>query len=129
MLTLARLSSAAALAALPLSIAVAQPPAQGAPPQQGVGRGQEPPAPPPATFQFMGPASGGRIASVTGVPGDTMTWYLGAASGGIWKSVDAGRSFAPIFDQMNVQAIGALAVASSDPRIVWAGTGEAWAIR
>ena len=77
----------------------------------------------------MGPAEGGRVASITGVPGDLRVWYLGAASGGIWKSVDSGATFRPVFDSMPVQAIGALAVAPSKPSIVWAGTGEAWAIR
>ncbi len=78
---------------------------------------------------MMGPAEGGRVASISGVPGDARVWYLGAASGGIWKSVDSGATFRPISDSMPVQAIGALAVAPSKPSIVWAGTGEAWAIR
>ncbi len=77
----------------------------------------------------MGPAPSGRIASVAGVPGDTNTYYFGAASGGIWKTIDGARTFTPIFDDQSVQAIGALAVARTNPRIIWAGTGEAWAIR
>ena len=93
------------------------------------GRGGPPPAPQPLHFQLVGPAAGGRIASISGVPGDTAIWYLGSASGGVWKSVDGGHSFGPIFDKEPVQAIGALAVAPSDHDIVWAGTGEAWAIR
>ena len=88
-----------------------------------------PPQPDPFRFQMLGPAEGGRIASITGVPGDLRVWYVGAASGGIWKSVDSGATFRPVFDSMNVQAIGALAVAPSKPSTVWAGTGEAWAIR
>ena len=83
----------------------------------------------PPRFQYVGPAAGGRIASVAGIPGDTTTYYIGAASGGIWKTTDGAKSFTPIFDDQSVQAIGALAVAPSNPRIVWAGTGEAWAIR
>jgi photosystem II stability/assembly factor-like uncharacterized protein len=85
--------------------------------------------PEPPRFHFMGPASGGRIASVAGVPGDTNTYYAGAASGGVWKSTDGAKTFTPVSDAIGVAAIGALAVAPSDPAIVWAGTGEAWAIR
>ena len=90
-----------------------------------------PPAPPPNPFRFqmMGPAEGGRISAISGVPGDLRVWYIGAASGGVWKSSDSGATFRPVFDSMPVQAIGALAVAPSKPSIVWAGTGEAWAIR
>ncbi len=83
----------------------------------------------PLRFEFLGPAAGGRIASVAGVPGDPDTYYAGAASGGVWKTTDGGRTFAAIFDEEPVQAIGALAVAPSAPAIVWAGTGEAWTIR
>jgi len=96
-------------------------------------RGQTPtpagPPPNPFRFQMLGPAEGGRISAISGVPGDARVWYLGAASGGVWKSVDSGATFRPVSDSMPVQAIGALAVAPSKPSIVWAGTGEAWAIR
>jgi len=84
---------------------------------------------PPLRFQWLGPEPAGRISAVAGVPGDTTIYYMGAASGGIWKTIDGARTFAPIFDGQPVQAIGSLAVAPSNPRIVWAGTGEAWAIR
>ena len=80
-------------------------------------------------FRFAGPAAGNRVASVAAVPGDINTYYAGAASGGIFKSVDGGFAWSPIFDDQSVAAIGALAVSPSDPTIVWAGTGEAWAIR
>ena len=80
-------------------------------------------------FRFVGPRVGNRIAAVAGVPGDASTYYAGAASGGIWKSTDGGNHWMPIFDKEPVAAIGALAVAPSDPSTVWAGTGEAWAIR
>src|SRR6476661_5548235 len=88
-------------------------------------------APPPEglTFRFMGPAVGNRISSAAGIPGDPTTYYAGAASGGVWKSTDSGRSFTPVFDAQPAQAIGALALANSNHSIVWAGTGEAWAIR
>src|SRR5438477_11430312 len=96
------------------------------------GRAQQPTPTPAAEesvlrFRFMGPSVGNRIASVAGVPGDPNIYYVGAASGGVWKSTDGGATFAPIFDNQQVMAIGALAVASSDARIIWAGTGEAWA--
>ncbi len=77
----------------------------------------------------MGPAVGNRIAAVAGVPGDNTTYYVGAASGGVWKTTDSGTRWAPIFDGQSAQAIGALAVSSSDHKIMWAGTGEAWVIR
>lgn len=80
-------------------------------------------------FRFVGPVVGNRIASIAGVPGDPSIYYAGAASGGIWKTTDAGLHWQPIADSLPVTAIGALAVAPSDPSVVWAGTGEAWAIR
>ena len=80
-------------------------------------------------FRFMGPAVGNRISAAAGVPGDPNTYYAGAASGGVWKSVDGGVRWNPVFDDQPVAAIGSLAVSPSDPSIVWAGTGEAWAIR
>src|SRR5438094_5746922 len=83
----------------------------------------------PFRFEYLGPPSAGRIAAVAGVPGDPSTYYAGAASGGIWRTTASGQTFTPSFDHEPVQAIGALAVAPSDPKIVWAGTGEAWAIR
>ncbi|MGI8509332.1 MAG: WD40/YVTN/BNR-like repeat-containing protein [Gemmatimonadaceae bacterium] len=90
---------------------------------------QKAPAHDPLRFEMMGPAVGGRVAAIAGVPGDASTWYIGNASGGVWKSSDSGSTFHPVFDKEKVQAIGALAVAPSNPKMVWAGTGEAWAIR
>lgn len=80
-------------------------------------------------FEFLGPATGGRFASLAGVEGDTAIWYAGSASGGIWKTTDGGTNWRPIFDGQSVQAVGALAVAPTDKNTVWAGTGEAWTIR
>ena len=74
-------------------------------------------------YRHIGPV-GNRIASVAGIPGDPMTYYVGAASGGIWKTVDGGVFWAPIFDGYPVQAIGPLSVSELDSEIVWAGTGE-----
>lgn len=80
-------------------------------------------------FRFVGPTVGNRVASFAGVTGNPDIYYAGAASGGVWKSVDGGYRWEPVFDKEKVAAIGALAVAPSDPNVVWAGTGEGWAIR
>jgi photosystem II stability/assembly factor-like uncharacterized protein len=80
-------------------------------------------------FRFVGPKDGNRISAVAGVAADPSVYYAGAASGGVWKSVDGGNRWKPVFDKENVAAIGALAVAPSEPGTVWAGTGEAWVIR
>ena len=93
---------------------------------------QHPPkttTPPPLQFHYMGPPAGGRVASVAGVPGDYSTYYLGSASGGLWKSSDGGHTFLPIFDDQDTSAIGAIAVAPADANTVWVGTGEPWLIR
>ncbi len=90
---------------------------------------QQTTSPEPLKFRYMGPAAAGRIATVAGVPGDPTTYYLGSASGGVWKSTDSGATFAPIFDDQPVAAIGAIAVAGSDPNTLWVGTGESWVIR
>src|SRR5919109_1554103 len=80
-------------------------------------------------YRFVGPRVGNRIASAAGVPGDPSTYYAGAASGGVWKSTHGGNAWEPVFDKQPAAAIGAIAVAASDPSTVWVGTGEAWAIR
>src|SRR5947209_1187627 len=92
-------------------------------------RGGGAPVPDGLSFRFMGPAVGNRISAAAGIPGDPSTYYAGAASGGVWKSTNAGQSWVPIFDQQSAMAIGSLAVAPTDPKTVWAGTGEACAIR
>jgi photosystem II stability/assembly factor-like uncharacterized protein len=79
-------------------------------------------------FRFIGP-DGNRAISVIGVPGDRNIAYVGAASGGIFKTEDAGITWRPIFDSADNSTIGALALAPSDPRQVWAGTGESFLIR
>jgi photosystem II stability/assembly factor-like uncharacterized protein len=76
-------------------------------------------------WRLIGPFRGGRVAAVTGVPGDPVTFYFGAVGGGIWKTTDAGTVWSPIFDQQHIASIGAIAVAPSDPNIIYAGTGEA----
>ena len=89
----------------------------------------EPPKNDQLSFRFVGPRVGNRVASVAGIPGDPSTYYGGAASGGVWKSTDGGNRWDPVFDKQSAAAIGALAVAPSQPSTVWAGTGEAWVIR
>ncbi len=74
-------------------------------------------------YRFVGPG-GNRVSAVVGVPGDLNVYYAGAASGGVWKSVDGGIHWAPIFDKEPAQSIGDIAIAPSDHNIVWVGTGE-----
>ena len=80
-------------------------------------------------FEYVGPTSAGRIAAAAAVTGKPGVYYAGAASGGVWKSTDGGGTWKPTFDNQTSQAIGALAVAPTNPNVVWAGTGEAWAVR
>jgi photosystem II stability/assembly factor-like uncharacterized protein len=75
-------------------------------------------------WRLIGPFRGGRAVAVAGVPGDSTTFYFGAVNGGIWKTTDAGVTWTPIFDGQPVGSIGALAVAPSDPKTIYAGTGE-----
>jgi photosystem II stability/assembly factor-like uncharacterized protein len=97
----------------------------------------EPPAPekkseeettgPQRGFQFrnLGPAAGGgRITALVGIPGNPNVIYVGSCSGGVWKTVDGGISFKPIFEEYPA-SIGAIAIAPSNPNLVWVGTGEA----
>jgi photosystem II stability/assembly factor-like uncharacterized protein len=76
-------------------------------------------------WRNIGPFHGGRIAAVTGAIGQPGVFYIGAPAGGIWKTTSAGVTWSPIFDQFtNVDSIGAIQVAPSDPNIVYAGTGD-----
>src|ERR1044072_1381981 len=74
-------------------------------------------------YRNIGPV-GNRLTSVAGIPGQPNIYYTGAASGGIWKTIDGGVHWEPIFDSEPVSSIGALAIAPSDPNIFWAGTGQ-----
>lgn len=76
-------------------------------------------------FRFVGP-TGNRIVAVAGVAGDPSVIYAGAASGGLFKTTDAGLHWQPLFDAMHVASIGAIAVAPANPDVVWVGTGEAF---
>jgi photosystem II stability/assembly factor-like uncharacterized protein len=75
-------------------------------------------------WRLIGPFRGGRVVAVAGVPGDSTTFYFGSVNGGIWKTIDAGVVWTPIFDSQPVGSIGALSVAPSDPKVIYAGTGE-----
>ncbi|MDC6391045.1 glycosyl hydrolase [Maribacter sp. PR1] len=79
-------------------------------------------------FRFIGP-EGNRTIAMAGVPGDPMTTYIGAASGGLWKTSDGGISWDPIFDDQDVSSIGSLAITPTNPEILWVGTGETFVIR
>src|SRR5881396_3224876 len=72
-------------------------------------------------------AMSGRIAAIDAVQeGNRITLYVGAASGGVWKSVNGGTTFKPVFDKQPVQSIGAIAIDPKNPKTVWVGTGESW---
>jgi photosystem II stability/assembly factor-like uncharacterized protein len=73
---------------------------------------------------LIGPFRGGRAVAVTGVPGDETSFYFGSVDGGVWKTIDAGVMWTPVFDGQPVASIGALEVAPSNPKVLYAGSGE-----
>lgn len=76
-------------------------------------------------WRLLGPFRGGRVLTVAGVPGQPQHFYFGAVNGGVWETLDAGRTWQPIFDDQPVGSIGALAIAPSDPKVIYVGSGEA----
>ena len=80
---------------------------------------------PPLQWRSIGPFRGGRVLAVAGVPGEPDHYYFGAVNGGVWETQNAGRTWVPIFDATEVGSIGALAIAPSDSKIIYVGTGEA----
>jgi photosystem II stability/assembly factor-like uncharacterized protein len=76
-------------------------------------------------WRQIGPFRGGRALAIEGVPGEADTYYFGAVAGGVWKTVDGGQNWTPLFDKESISSIGAIAVAASDHNVVYAGTGEA----
>src|SRR5919108_3160628 len=84
---------------------------------------------PPGIYQefawrMIGPFRGGRTRAVAGVPSQPHVFYIGAVNGGLWKTDDAGRTWQPIFDGQPTQSIGAIAIAASDPNVIYVGSGE-----
>ena len=75
-------------------------------------------------WRMIGPFRGGRTRAATGVPSQPNVFYMGQVNGGVWKSDDYGRTWNPIFDRESTQSIGAIAVAPSDPNIVYVASGE-----
>jgi len=76
-------------------------------------------------WRMLGPFRAGRVNAVSGVAGQPDTFYFGSVGGGVWKSLNSGRTWTPIFDASNVASIGAIGVAPSNPDVVYVGSGEA----
>jgi len=76
-------------------------------------------------WRMVGPHRGGRSIAVTGVDGQPNVYYFGAVGGGVWKSTNGGVTWEPIFDGQPISSIGAIAVAPSNPDVIYVGTGEA----
>jgi len=113
-----RIAPRAAAACIVLALAVLPAVAQQAPPSRLAASLFD-----SLRWRHIGP-EGNRFSAAAGIPGNTRIYYVGAASGGVYKTTDGGVHWAAIFDDQPVQSIGSLAVAESDPNIVWAGTGE-----
>jgi photosystem II stability/assembly factor-like uncharacterized protein len=99
----------------------------------GVGTGSAPPKVDSETISGLGArnigsaAMSGRVAAVTAVhEGNRLTIYVGAASGGVWKSSNGGTTYKPVFDKQTAQSIGAITIDPTNPKVVWVGTGESW---
>ena len=76
-------------------------------------------------YRLVGPSRGGRVTTVTGVPSQPKTFYMGVASGGLFRTTDAGANWVPIADgKIPVGSMGSIAVADSDPKVIYVGTGS-----
>jgi hypothetical protein len=75
-------------------------------------------------WRMIGPFRAGRTVAIAGVPSSPNVFYMAQTNGGIWKTTDAGRVWTPIFDEQPTGSIGALAVSSSNPNVIYAGSGE-----
>ena len=76
-------------------------------------------------WRLIGPFRGGRALAVGGIPGNQTTFYFGSVDGGVWRTVNAALTWEPLFDGQPISSIGAMAVAASDPKVIYVGTGEA----
>src|SRR5512137_192263 len=75
-------------------------------------------------WRMIGPHRGGRTIAVSGVEGQPNVYYFGGVGGGVWKTANGGITWEPIFDSQPISSIGALAVAPSNPKVIYVGTGE-----
>jgi photosystem II stability/assembly factor-like uncharacterized protein len=107
------------LAASLFLLSLFQPGAANAQPDKG------PPSLKHLAYRSVGPAAGGRVCRVAGVPGDPLVYYTATAAGGVWKSSDGGLTWKPIFDDQPDSSVGSLAVSPSHPHVFYAGAGEA----
>jgi photosystem II stability/assembly factor-like uncharacterized protein len=94
------------------------------PPPRAAAQGYDPSMFGELKWRLIGPFRGGRTVAATGVPGQPNVFYIGVNNGGVWKTTDYGRIWAPIFDAESTGSIGALAVALSDPNVIYVGSGE-----
>src|ERR1700758_2976472 len=76
-------------------------------------------------YRVVGPFRGGRSLTAAGIPGDPTTYYFGGTGGGVWKSTDGAMTWSPGFDKEGTSSIGSIAVARSNPNVIYVGTGEA----
>jgi photosystem II stability/assembly factor-like uncharacterized protein len=76
-------------------------------------------------WRLVGPFRGGRVLAVTGIPGDPYTFYFGGVAGGVWRTIDGGNSWTPLTDKEPFASVGSIAVAESNPGVIYVGTGEA----
>ena len=131
-LSLSRIGSPAALAICVALLASVSLPAVGAPagatpaaPGAGAASPVEQGLFSALRWRGIGPYRGGRALAVTGIPGDPATFYFGAVAGGVWKTTDSGATWVPLTDGTPIASVGALAVAPSDHKVIYVGTGEA----